>query len=297
MKISNLTNGTLISFNMNTPKINNFLYYILYPAHVVALLGIFVFPFYFDFGLKQILLLFAGWILLAGFGSAVTLHRVVSHRALELRKGLKPFALWTASLCLQGSPLGWAAIHRGSHHRFSDTERDAHSPIKGKLYAYHMWLHEWGNYFNPKFSIDLIKDPMHVFFAHNYIKIILISYLIIGLFDWQVLLFMFIIPAVYSLHQESAVNVLCHLKNKGYRNFDTRDDSNNRPLMAKIVWGQAWHNNHHAKASSYDFGTSVSGRKDEFDPTLLFVPFIATKASREKIFKARKDAMANSNTR
>lgn len=281
---------------MNTPKINNFLYYILYPAHIVALLGIFVFPFYFDFGLKQILLLFAGWILLAGFGSAVTLHRVVSHRALELRRGLKPVALWAASLCLQGSPLGWAAIHRGSHHRYSDTERDAHSPNKGKVYAYHMWLHEWGDYFNPKFAIDLIKDPMQMFFAHNYVKIILISYAIIGLFDWQVLLFMFIIPAIYSLHQESAVNVLCHLKGAGYRNFETKDQSNNRPLMAKIVWGQAWHNNHHAKASSYDFGTSVSGRKDEFDPSLLFVPLIATKESRERIFKARKDAMANSNT-
>ena len=287
---------TSISYNMNTPKINNFLYYVLYPAHIVALMGIFVFPFYFDFGLKQILLLFAGWVLLAGFGSAVTLHRIVSHRALELRQGIKPVALWVASLCLQGSPLGWAAIHRGSHHRFSDTERDAHTPNKGKLYAYHMWLHDWGTYFNPKYAIDLIKDPMHVFFAHNYVKIILISYLIIGLLDWQVLLFMFIIPAVYSLHQESAVNVLCHLKNQGYRNFETRDDSNNRPIMAKIVWGQAWHNNHHAKASSYDFGTSVSGRKDEFDPSLLFVPLIATKASREKIFKARTDAMANSNT-
>ena len=281
---------------MNEPKINNFLYFVLYPAHIAALAGIFIFPFYFDFGIKQILLLLAGWIFLAGFGSAITLHRVVSHRALELRRGIKPIALWAASLCLQGSPLGWAAIHRGSHHRHSDTEKDAHTPSKGKLYAYHMWLHSWGSYYNAKFAIDLIKDPMHMFFAQHYVKIIFASYLIIGLIDWQVLLFMFVIPAIYSLHQESSVNVLCHLKGTGYRNFETRDDSNNRPLMAKLVWGQAWHNNHHAKAASYDFGTSVSGRRDEFDPALLFVPFIATKASREKIFTARSNAIQDSNS-
>jgi stearoyl-CoA desaturase (delta-9 desaturase) len=107
---------------------------------------------------------------------------------------------------------------------------------------------------------------------------------------------MFIIPAVYSLHQESLVNLRCHLKGGGYRNFDTRDNSNNRPIMGYLVWGQAWHNNHHAKAAAYDFGTTVSGKKWEFDPALLFVPFVATKQSREKIFKARRDALRNNNT-
>lgn len=277
-------------------KLNTFLYFILYPAHLVALAGLFVFPFYFDFGLKQIVLLLLGWLLLAGIGSAITLHRVVSHRAMEPRRGFKPVMLWLASLCLQGSPLGWAAIHRGSHHRYSDTEQDAHTPSKGVWHAYHGWLWEWGKYYNPKYVIDLIRDPMHMFFAQNYVKIILATYLIVGLIDWQILVFMFIIPAVYSLHQESMVNVLCHLKGTGYRNFDTKDDSNNRPIMAKIVWGQAWHNNHHAKASSYDFGTGVSGRRDEFDPTILLVPLLATKESQEKIFKARRDAISSTNS-
>lgn len=279
-----------------TPKINTFLYTILYPAHVFSLLGIFVYPWFFGFGTKEIVCLVIGWILLAGLGSAVTLHRIVSHRAVELRHGFKPVLLWLASLCLQGSPLGWAAIHRGSHHRYSDTDKDAHTPKKGWLYSYHNWLHDWASYFNPKYAIDLLGDKTHLFFAHNYVKIILISYLIIGLIDWQVLLFMFIIPAVYSLHQESLVNLRCHLPGGGYRNFNTKDDSNNRPIMGFLVWGQAWHNNHHHKASFYDFGTSISGRKWEFDPTLLFLPLIATPSSRKKIFEMRKNAMENSNS-
>lgn len=281
---------------MNAPKINTFLYAVLYPAHLVALLGLTVYPYYFGFGLKELICLFLGWIFLAGLGSAVTLHRAVSHRAIEYHAWFKPIALWLASMCLQGSPMGWAAIHRGSHHRFSDTDRDAHTPKKGWLYSYHNWLHDWAKYFNVKYAIDLLSDKYHLFFAHHYTKVILGSYLVIGLIDWQVLLFMFIIPAVYSLHQESLVNLRCHLKGGGYRNFETKDDSNNRPIMGYLVWGQAWHNNHHARAAAYDFGTTVSGKRWEFDPTLLFVPFVATKASREKIFKARRDAIRNSNT-
>lgn len=282
---------------MNEPlRLNSFLYFVLYPAHLVALAAITVYPFFFGFGLKEVVCLLLGWILLPGIGSAITLHRVVSHRALEPRRGLKPVMLWLASLCLQGSPLGWASIHRGAHHRYSDTEKDAHTPSKGYWYSYHGWLWDWGKYYNYKYVVDLIKDPMHMFFAQHYTKIIALTYIIVGAIDWQVLLFLFIVPAVYSLHQESCVNLFCHIKGGGYRNFETKDNSNNRPIMARLVWGQAWHNNHHAKAAAYDFGTTVSGRKDEFDPTLLLVPLLATKQSRERIFKARKDAISNTNS-
>jgi stearoyl-CoA desaturase (delta-9 desaturase) len=276
-----------------TPQINTFLFYVLYPAHVVVILKLILFPIFYDYSLRHFVYLFLGWVLIAGLGSAVTLHRIVSHRSVELRKGMKPVLLWIASLCLQGSPLGWAAIHRGSHHRFSDTDRDAHTPKKGIAYSYHFWLHDWGDYFNPKYAIDLLKDKTHLFFAHNYTKIIFISYIIIGLLNWEILLFMFIIPAVYSLHQESLVNTLCHLPGRGYRNFDIKDDSNNRPVLGYLFWGQAWHNNHHARASAYDFGTTVSGIKREFDPCLLFLPLIAKTESMKKIFEARKNAVAN----
>ena len=279
----------------NVPKINTFLYTVLYPAHAVTLFGILVYPFIWGIGFKELICLLLGWIFIAGLGSAVTLHRAVSHRAIEFRPWFKPFALWCASLCLQGSPLGWAAIHRGSHHRYSDTDRDAHTPRKGWYYSYHGWLHDWNQYFNPKYVIDLLGDKMHMWIAHNYTKFVLGTYIIVGLIDWRVLLFMFIIPAVYSLHQESLVNLRCHLK-AGTRNFETKDDSNNRPIMALLVWGQAWHNNHHAKASSYDFGATVSGKKWELDPSLIFVPFFATTSSRKRIFEARRNAIQNRNS-
>lgn len=114
------------------------------------------------------------------------------------------------------------------------------------------------------------------------------TYIIVGLISWQLLLFGFIVPAALSLYMESNINVFCHTPEFGYRNFETKDQSKNVPFLAWITWGQGWHNNHHERASAYDFGTTVSGNKKEWDSSLLFVPLIATKESRQKIFADRK---------
>lgn len=271
------------------PKINSFLYYILYPVHALAWIGAIAYPFFFDFTWTNFCQLLVGWIIIEGLGVAVILHRYVSHKAIELRPGLKPLMLWISCLSLQGSPLGWAAVHRGSHHRYTDTDRDAHTPRKGWAYSWHFWLRDWDQYFNPKYVIDLIRDPMYTWFAKYYNYVIIGTYVVVGLFSWQLLLFGFMIPAALSLYMESNINVFCHSPGMGYRNFETKDDSQNVPFLAWITWGQGWHNNHHAKASSYDFGTSVSGNKKEFDLSLIFLPFIATKESRETIYRGRNE--------
>lgn len=271
-------------------KINSFLYYVLYPVHVLAWLGAIAYPFFFDFTWTNFFQLLIGWIIIEGLGVAVILHRHVSHRAVVLRPGLKPILLWIACLSLQGSPLGWAAVHRGSHHRYSDTEKDAHSPSRGKWYSWHAWLYDWGQYFNPKYVLDLIKDDTHMWFAKHYNWIILATYVVVGLISWQLLLFGFMIPAALSLYMESNINLFCHTADGfGYRNFETKDNSRNIPLLAWITWGQGWHNNHHQKASSYDFGTAVSGKRFEWDLSLIFLPLIATKESRDAIYRSRNE--------
>jgi stearoyl-CoA desaturase (delta-9 desaturase) len=270
-------------------KINNFLYYVLYPVHVCAWIGTALYLYFFEFTLFNLLSVLIGWILIEGVGVAVGLHRYVSHKAFVARRGLRPVILWLGCLALQGSPLGWAAVHRGSHHRHADTEGDAHTPTKGWFYAWHMWLHDWDKYFNPKYAIDLIRDPLHMWIAKHYISIILVTYLVVGLFSWQLLLFGFMIPAAFSLYMESNINVFCHSPGFGYRNFETKDQSRNVPFLAWITWGQGWHNNHHQKGSSYDFGTTVSGKRSEFDVSLLLLPILATKESREAIYRGRNE--------
>lgn len=276
---------------MMNKKINTFLYFMLYPVHIIAWTGVLTWWFFFDFSILNFLSLVLGWILIEGIGVAVVLHRYVSHKAFVERKGLKPFLLWASCLSLQGSPLSWASIHRGSHHRFADTDKDAHTPAKGIWYSWHGWLHDWDTYFNPKYVLDLLKDPMHVWFARNYNFIIIITYLCVGLINWEILFWGFIVPAAIALYQESNVNVFCHLEKFGYRNFKTKDNSRNVSLLAWMTWGQGWHNNHHEKASLYDFGTSVSGNPKEFDTSLLLLPLVANKESREKIYKMRNDQL------
>jgi len=272
-------------------KNNTFLYHVLYPVHALAWIGLILYHIYFPFSWINVLYFLTGGVLIEGLGVAVVLHRYVSHRAFEARKGLKPILLWLSCMSLQGSPLGWAAIHRGSHHKYSDTDKDAHSPIKGWFYSWHMWLHDWDQYFNPKYAIDLLRDPMHIWFAKHYVKIIVTTYLIAFYISPALLLFGFMIPAAVSLYQESNINVFCHSPGFGYRNFETKDQSHNVPFLAWITWGQGWHNNHHEKSSSYDFGFTISGNPKEFDSSLLLLPLVATKASREKIYQARNDKL------
>lgn len=271
-------------------KTNTFLFSVLYPTHILAWAGLF-YMFYSGIELVHLLYLFIGWVLIEGIGVAVVLHRYVSHKSFEARRGLKPVLLWLSCLSLQGSPLGWAAIHRGSHHRYSDTEKDAHTPSKGKFYSWHLWLHDWDQYFNPKYAIDLIRDPMHIWFAKHYVKIIIVTYIVVFFINPEFLLFGLMIPAAISLYQESNINVFCHSPGYGYRNFQTKDQSRNVTFLAWITWGQGWHNNHHEKASSYDFGTTVSGNSKEFDMSLLLLYLVATEESRKQIFNARNDKL------
>jgi fatty-acid desaturase len=267
---------------------NTFLFKFLYPIHAMAWIGFFI-TLYLGISWIHVFYFLVGWTLIEGLGTAVVLHRYISHRAFEARPFMKPILLWLSCLSLQGSPIGWAAVHRGSHHRHSDTLKDAHTPLKGKWYSWHGWLHDWNEYFNAKYVTDLLRDQQVVWFTKNYEKIIVVSYLIVGLIDPFLLIFGVMLPACIGLYQESNINVFCHSGNLGYRNFETKDNSRNVPLLAWITWGQGWHNNHHQKASAYDFGTGISGNKKEFDPSLIFLPLIATKESRKTIYALRNN--------
>ena len=49
-------------------------------------------------------------------------------------------------------------------------------------------------------------------------------------------------------HATFAVNSICHMF--GRRHFRSRDESRNNWLIAVLVFGEGWHNNHHAFPSS-----------------------------------------------
>jgi len=227
-----------------------------------------------NFTLIHLLFLFVGWILIGGLGVNVGLHRWASHRSVQLNKFAKPIVIYFSIMACQGHPYWWAAVHKGLHHRFPDTEKDLHSPVNGKWTSFIGWIltHD-ATKVNYRYIITLTSEVLLKYTYKHYHKIIWLTWIIVGWLNIDLLLWALMLPAVIALHSEGLINLFCH-SNVGYRNFNVADRSKNVPLLGYFVWGNGWHNNHHARPSSFDFGKSISGNKKEFDPCTLFLPFI-----------------------
>ena len=211
------------------------------------------------------------WSLVSGLGVAVGYHRVFSHKTHSLPRWKENLILSFAALAGQGSSITWTAIHRGHHHRHTDTKEDIHTPVfKGAWYAFFGWTNQITEAKNPinfKYAVDLLRKPNHVWFHHNQLRILWLTPIIVALFDWRLALMACVLPTGLSLMQDNLINVLGHKKALiGYRNFDTEDQSQNNWILGYLGWGQGWHNNHHALPANYDFGA----RWWEFDPCRLW---------------------------
>ena len=122
-----------------------------------------------------------GWILLDGVGNNLTLHRFLSHKSWSPRKCMEPFLLWAATMVGEGSPLWWAALHRGHHHKVSDQPgKDFHTPVEnGWLWSYMGWQFAVKqNTVSFRYAVDLLRDKRVVFCHENYNKIIYTSLLL-----------------------------------------------------------------------------------------------------------------------
>lgn len=181
-------------------------------------------------------------------GGTITYHRLFSHRAFRPRKWFKFLGLISGVWGLYGSPIAWASVHR-SHHAHVDTPQDPHSPL------YQPW---WRVQWLSMMSIpqmrnvrDLLRDPMVVFFHRHYYQLHVFIILGLILIDPKALLYAYVWPAILTWNLASSVNWLGHVV--GYRNFNTRDNSRNNPLLGIVVFGEGWHNNHHAHPRRYSF--------------------------------------------
>ena len=222
---------------------------------------------------------FVMWILVCGLGIAVGYHRVFSHKTHKLPTWKENIILFFATFAGQGSSIFWVALHRGYHHPFADQPRDIHSPVVyGRLHAFVGWyrtITERDSNISIKYAFDLLRKPNHLWFHKNNMRILWGVPLLVALFDWRRALAGFGLVTMLGLIQDNSVNVYGHIKGWfGYRNFETKDNSQNNPILGYLAWGQGWHNNHHYKASAYDFGSGVSGKWWEVDPCRIFKPFL-----------------------
>ena len=207
--------------------------------HIVFIIGLFYASTYW------LLLTVVGWILINRIGGEIALHRYFSHKSFETTK-IKEIILFVLSIfnCV-GSPMMWVGIHR-KHHAKSDTDDDPH----GNQSILKIWSTFWKPYhIETKYLIDLMKDPTHRFFHKNYFKILIATYVALGLIAWQIPVFLISGSSLITLHSAGLVNTFCH--KYGYRNFNTKDNSTNNTLVNIITLGSGLHNNHHAAPMNY----------------------------------------------
>jgi stearoyl-CoA desaturase (Delta-9 desaturase) len=185
-------------------------------------------------------------------------HRYFSHRTFKTsRWGQFLFAL--LGVCaVQRGPLWWAAHHR-HHHRYSDREKDIHSPAHyGFLWSHMGWFSSRAHFTtNLNAVADLAKFPELRLLDRSDVLIAIlfaISLYLLGVaaaiffpgLDTsgpQLLIWGFFISTVVLYHGTYSINSLAH--KIGRKRYETQDDSGNSFLLALVTFGEGWHNNHH----------------------------------------------------
>lgn len=211
------------------------------------------------------------------FGVTIGLHRLLGHRAFTCPKAVEYFFVFGAYLAFHGSPVWWATIHR-THHRYSDTMLDPHTPMKGYFEAFAFYT-EWKypEHINPKVqSRDLLKDPVYNFLESRgnwkwgyalCVGICLAFRALLWVAFGPIVAGASLLGGIMALNAPLILNIICHLSQFGYKNFQIADNSMNNWFMAIVCVGDGWHNNHHAVPGSSNMGL----KRWEIDPSYLFL--------------------------
>lgn len=196
------------------------------------------------------------------FGMTMTYHRLLTHKSWTAPR----WFVHVGSLCgaygLVGSPIAWVSIHR-EHHAFTETDLDPHSPhTKGFFNAQYLSMF---NIPKLRYVVDLVRDNFQIKLHQYYFLIHGIIFTTLLVLNPMLLLFAYLVPAAILWNAGSFINTLNHTV--GYRNSETRDNSTNNFLTGYLMWGEGWHNNHHASPKNWNFQV----RPWEFDIGGFFI--------------------------
>lgn len=218
-----------------------------------------------------------------GFGITVGYHRILTHKSLKVPKWLEYFIVSGGYLAFEGSPIYWITTHR-VHHKLTDREGDPHTPLDGAWHSFLGWLYA-PKVVIPKeqvkvISPDLCRDKLYVLLDcdHSNWHALLCLTLCVA---FRVALFVMFGPVVVIANILGAtapfigaflVNSICHMKEHGYRNFETEDLSRNVWWVGLIALGEGWHNNHHAIPQSARHGL----KPNEIDISWMYISLLKT---------------------
>ncbi|MEM9452812.1 MAG: acyl-CoA desaturase [Myxococcota bacterium] len=176
-------------------------------------------------------------------------HRYFSHRTFKTGRVFQFVLAFTAMTTAQRGVLWWAAHHR-DHHRYSDAERDVHSPVRWGFWHSHVgWIYDRNDSFDWSKVKDLTRYPELVLLEKLWLlPPFILAFGIWLALGWWGLFIGFCFGTVLTWHGTFTINSLAHVWGK--RRYATTDDSRNNWLLALITLGEGWHNNHHHHMSS-----------------------------------------------
>ena len=217
--------------------------------------------------------LFAGLYVGCAFGTTIGFHRFFTHKGFEAGAPIKALLAILGCMTMQGPVTQWVTDHR-KHHALSDKPGDPHSPhvgygggawgaLRGFVHAHVGWMFSnLGMEQGREYGRDLYEDRLVRTIDRLYLLWVVLTlgipfgvgYAVGG--TWQAgvegLVWGGLIRIAAYQHATFSVNSICHMF--GRKDFRSRDEARNNWLVALLVFGEGWHNNHHAFPSSARHG-------------------------------------------
>jgi len=194
------------------------------------------------------------------------LHRYAAHQSFTMSKTAEKIS-FILTWFFQGtnylSAYGYGVMHR-MHHAYADTPKDPHSPKYDQNIFSMMWR-TYKNYQNingkkikieNKFTKNVPQWPLFDRFAgSNYSRLswFLLYLIFFAFYASSVWLWLFfpLIILMAPIHG-AIINWFAH--KYGYRNFEVNDTSKNLLPLDLVMFGEAYHNNHHKFSHRANFG-------------------------------------------
>jgi stearoyl-CoA desaturase (Delta-9 desaturase) len=187
-----------------------------------------------------------GLYMMRMFGVTAGYHRYFAHKTFKTGRVFQFILAFIAQTSAQRGILWWASHHR-KHHRFSDTDKDVHSPARTSFwYAHFGWVMDQKNHTTDYDGIaDFAKYPELVWLERNpYLPPVILGVVVWAFAGWSGLVVGYIWSLIACYHATFCINSLAHVH--GRQRFVTGDHSRNNWMLAIATMGEGWHNNHHA---------------------------------------------------
>ena len=201
----------------------------------------------------------------ACLGVTIGYHRLLSHRSFRVPHWLERFFATCGAISCQQGPLDWVGLHR-HHHKFSDTDVDHHTSLKGLWWSHMGWMFEDIPAMQavPRLTGDLAKDPYYRWLNNNFLllQVPLAGLLfwigtVTGAGGWALVLWGIPLRLMLVYHCTWLVNSATHYWGDAPHN--SGDSSRNNAWVAALTFGEGWHNNHHAfpHSARHGFGRQI----------------------------------------